>query len=41
MNRQNRNRLIYTKIILMVVKGRRVGGLGEKGERIKDYELAE
>ena len=34
-NRQNRNRLIDTENSPIVVRGERLGGLGEKGEEIK------
>ena len=39
MNKQNRNTLIDTENRLLVVRGRDVGGLGEKGEGIEKYKL--
>ena len=38
-NEQTRNRLIDTENKLMVARGEGVGGLGEKCEGIKDYNL--
>ena len=40
MNKQNRNRLIDTENKLVVADRRGLGGLGEKGEGIKKYNLA-
>ena len=39
MNKENRNRLIDTENILMVARGRGVGGMGERCEGIKKYKL--
>ena len=39
MNRQNRNRIIDAKNILMVAKWEEVEGMGEKAKGIKKYKL--
>ena len=38
-NKQNGNRVIDAENRLMVARGERFGGLGEKGEGIKKYKL--